>query len=179
MNPMKSPATRMALLIGLAAAALAGQAPHGRQAPPPARPGGGPGLRGLAENPHFMARLYQIRVNRIQQTLGVSEDRAKLVAERWGRWDREHMDRGEQAGALRKQFNLILMGPEKEEEKNARLKPLLDQFVAIRTQQETGRKQFEEDIRAGLTTAQQVRLILVMEEIQQRLREILNDRQGR
>jgi len=176
----EAPVTRIVVLLGLSAGLLFGQAPRTPGQPPPGARAfrEGPN-RNLIQDPHFMIKLYQYRVTRIQAVLGLPEDRAKLVAERWGRWDREHMDRGEQAGALRKQFNLILMGPEKEEEKNARLKPLLDQFVAIRQQQESGRKQFEEDIRAGLSTTQQVRLILVMEEIQQRLREILNDRQGR
>lgn len=67
------------------------------------------------------------------------------------------------------------MGPGTEEEKNAKLKPLMDQFISLRSQQDAGRKQFEEDIRAGLTPAQQARLILVMDEIQQRLRESLRE----
>ena len=174
-NRTQASVIRMALQIGLGATILAAQAPRGR--PGMARPE--PGMRALSENPHFMARLYQIRVNRIQQTLGVSEDRAKVVAERWARWDREHMDRGQQAGQLREQFQKILMSPDKEEEKNAKLKPLLDQFMALRLQQEAGRRQFEEDIRTGLSPAQQARLILVMEDIQQKLRESLREVQGR
>ena len=172
---------RIFVLLGLSAVQLAAQAPRGSGAPPQGRGfrGAEPSSRPFPQDPHFMARLFQIRASRIQQVLGLSEDRARLVAERWGRWDREHMDRGEQAGNLRKQFNQILMSPDKEEEKNAKLKPLLDQFVAIRLQQEAGRKQFEEDIRAGLSPAQQARLILVMEEINQKLREVLADRQGK
>jgi hypothetical protein len=168
---------RMALLLGLVTALGAAQAPHARSTPPPPPPRPmARGPRTMFRDPRFMSRLFQIRVNRIQQVLGLSEDRARVVAERWGRWDREHLDRGEQAGALRKEFNQILLGPEKEEEKNAKLKPLLDQFMALRQQQEAGRKQFEDEIRNGLSPAQQARLILVMEEIQQRLRESLQER---
>ena len=122
-----------------------------------------------------MAQLFQVRTRSIQQSLGLSEERARVVAERWGRWDQEHMDRGQQAAEIRAKFSQILVGPDREDEKNVRLRPLLDQFMALRSQQEAGRRQFEEDIRTGLTPAQQARLILVMEDIQQRLREGLRD----
>lgn len=135
--------------------------------------------RAMLSDPRFTARLYQIRAFRIQQVLGVPEDRARYLAERWGRWDREHVDRGQQVAELRTRFNQILMSPEREEEKNARLRPLLDQFMALRMQQDAGRKQFEEEIRQGLTPAQQARLILVMDEIQQKLREGLSSMRGR
>jgi hypothetical protein len=133
----------------------------------------------MVQDSRFMARLFHIRAVRIQQVLCLPEDRSRALAERWGRWDREHLERGQQAMELRAQFNQILMGPEREEEKNLRLKPLMDQFIAVRQLQDAGRKQFEEDIRAGLTPAQQARLILVMEEIQQKLREGLKAVQGR
>jgi hypothetical protein len=135
--------------------------------------------RAMLADPRFTARLFQIRAYRIQKVLGVPEDRARFLADRWGRWDREHVDRGQQVAELRTRFNQILMSPEREEEKNARLRPLLDQFLALRTQQDAGRKQFEEEIRQGLTPAQQARLILVMDEIQQQLREGLSSMRGR
>jgi len=173
MRRMEAPVMKMVMLL-MGLPLLAQQVPRPRPHPP--RPEGG---RTMAQNPHFMAKIYQVRVSRIQQVLGIPEDRARLVAERWARWDQEHMDRGQKAAELRRQFNEILMGPEKEEEKSAKLKPLVDLFVALRTQQEAGRKQFEEDVRAGLTPAQQARLILVMDEIQQRLRDALREAQGR
>lgn len=178
-----------AIIISLCSALALAQSPRGGGAPahpgpPPSRPGpvyrGGPlPNRTMLQNPHFTARLFQIRTARIQQVLGLPEDRARVVAERWGRWDQEHVDRGQQASDLRDRFNQILMGPDREEEKNAKLKPLLDQFMAIRQQQDAGRKQFEEDIRQGLTPAQQARLILVMDEINQRLRDSLQVIRGR
>lgn len=165
----------MAVLFLLGAALAAAPPSSGRQnLPRPMARGAVPGS-GLFRDPRFASRLLQIRVNRIQQVVGLPEDRARMVADRWARWDREHMERGEQASNLRHQFNQILLGPEREEDKSARLKPLLDQFMVLRAQQESARRQFEEDIRAGLTPAQQARLILVMDEIQQRLRESLQD----
>lgn len=175
MTRPEAPVMRMALLLGLSATlgaaqgarggARGAQAPHRSEARPPTRVG----------DPHFMARLFQWRVNRITKVLGLSEDRARVMAEKWGRWDHEHLERGQQTAEIRRQFHQILMGPEAEDEKNARLKPVVDQYMTLRRAQEAGRKQFEEEIRSGLTPAQQARLILVMEEIQQRLREGLKD----
>ncbi len=164
----EAPVMRMALMLGLSAALAAQgrpQGPHRNEAARPSR----------VQDPQFMARLFQWRVNRITRVLGLTEDRARVMAEKWGRWDREHMERGQQTAEIRKQFHQILMGPEAEDEKNVRLKPVVDQYMTLRRAQEAGRKQFEEDIRAGLSPAQQARLIIVMEEIQQRLREGLRD----
>jgi hypothetical protein len=169
---LEAPVKFLVLSLGLCTLAAAQAPPGGHRSSPPTYTGP---TRTMVQNPRFMSRLFQMRVTRIQQVLGLSEDRARVVAERWGRWDREHLEQGELAVDLRKQFHQILLGPEREEDKNLKLKPLVDQFMAVRRQQEAGRKQFEEEIRNGLTPAQQARLILVMEEIQQKLREGLRD----
>ncbi|WP_316412014.1 hypothetical protein [Mesoterricola silvestris] len=160
---------KSALLLGLCATLGLAQAPRSPQHPPRNAP------PSRVQDPRFMARLFQWRASRIQSVLGLPEDRARMMAEKWGRWDREHMERGQQTAELRRQFHQILMGPEAEDEKNVRLKPVVDGYMTLRRAQEAGRKQFEEDIRAGLSPAQQARLILVMEEIQQKLREGLKD----
>lgn len=120
--------------------------------------------------------LYQFRVEHLERNVGLSEDQAKAVADRWARFDRDLFEKTRQIRDLRTQFNDILMGPGTEDEKNARVKPLLDQFVALRHQQMNLRMQFEDDIRARLSPAQQVRLIVQVDEMQQRMLEVL--RQG-
>ena len=122
-----------------------------------------------------MAQFYQMRVARIQQSLGLSEDRAKALAERWGRWDRDFIDRGRQMLQLRAQFNQILIGPGTEDEKGAKLKPLVDQFLALRQQQDKAKRQFEEDILQTLSPAQQARMIMLVEDIQNRIRDTLRE----
>lgn len=151
------------LALGLATS-LAAQAPSGRM-----------GGSRFSDNPRLTNRLLHFRTSRIQQIVGLPEDKARQVAERWARWDREHLERGRQSVELRRQFNQVLLGPGSDEDKSARLRPLLDQFVSIRAQQEAGRRQFEDEVRSGLTPAQQARLILAMDEIQQRLREVLRE----
>ncbi|GLH70045.1 hypothetical protein GETHPA_15780 [Geothrix rubra] len=120
--------------------------------------------------------LYQFRVEHLERNVGLTEDQARSVADRWARFDRELFEKTRQVRELRTQFNDILMGPGTEDEKNARVKPLLDQFVALRHQQMNLKMQFEDDIRSRLSPAQQVRLIVQVDEMQRRMLEVL--RQG-
>lgn len=157
------------------------------------RPGMGPGPAGgfgpggqmrerrmerLQENGPLLERLRRIRMERIQEVLGLPEDRARAIAERWERYDRDFMDRARRIGEIRGRFNQILIGPGTEEDKNGRIKPLLDQFMDLRRQQVDLKKGFEDDIRAQLSPAQQVRLIILVDELQQRIREALRDSLG-
>ena len=151
---------RILLMFALAATLSA------QQEPPPGR--------GAAEG-HILAQFFQLRVARIQQSLGLTEDRARAMAERWGRWDRDLMERGRQMMQLRAQFNQVLLGAGSEDEKSAKVKPLVDQFLELRQQQEDAKHRFEAEILKSLTPAQQARMIILVEDIQSRIRETLRD----
>jgi small-conductance mechanosensitive channel len=117
--------------------------------------------------------LIRFRMEQLQQTVGLPEDQARAVVERWSRYDHEQFDRTRQIQQIRKRFNDILMGPGTDEEKSAKVRPLLDQFVDLRRQQADLKFKFEEDIRAKLSPAQQVRLITHVEEMQRRMVEAI------
>lgn len=127
-----------------------------------------PRIQGLAQ---VAPMILQLRVQRLQEALGLPEDKARTVAERWARYDLDFLQKNREMGQLRNRFNEILRGPGSEEDKNAKLRPLLDQFMDLRRQQQDLKSRFEDDIRAGLSPAQSVRLILLVDELQQRLRE--------
>jgi hypothetical protein len=120
--------------------------------------------------------LARFRLDQLQRTVGLPEDQARPVVERWTRYDREQFELTKQIQQIRGHFNDILLGPGTEVDKSARVRPLLDQFVALRRQQKELKFRFEDDIRARLSPAQQVRLILQVEEMQRRLAEAM--RQG-
>ena len=120
--------------------------------------------------------LVRYRMEQLQQTVGLPEDQARAVVDRWSRYDREQFDKTQQIQQIRRKFNDILMGPGSEDEKSAKVRPLLEQFVELRRQQAELKFKFEEDIRARLSPAQQVRLITHVEEMQRRMLEAL--RQG-
>lgn len=115
--------------------------------------------------------LMALRTQRITQTLGVPEERARGIAQRWSVYDRDFLQRARQMMQLRGRFNQILLGPGDEEDKNVRLKPLLDQFLEQRRQQQDLKLKFEDDIRAQLSPAQQVRLIILVDDLQKTIRE--------
>lgn len=120
--------------------------------------------------------LARYRIEQLQQSVGLQEDQARQVADRWARYDQEQFDRTRQIQQVRRRFNEILLGPGTEEEKSARVRPLLEQFVDLRRQQAELKFRFESDIRGRLNPAQQVRLILRVEEMQRQVVEAL--RQG-
>lgn len=128
-----------------------------------------------AQEGHILAQFYQLRVSRIQASLGISDDRARALAERWGRWDRDLMERGRQMMLLRAQFNQVLLGPGTEEEKCAKVKPMIDQFLDLRQQQEDSKHRFEAEILKSLSPAQQARMILLVEDIQAKIRDTLRE----
>jgi hypothetical protein len=157
---MKKP--MMFLLVTLMATTVMAQ-----QGPPRPRRDDPKALDAAAAAPWLMT----LRTQRIAQTLGVSEDRAKSIAQRWSIYDRDFIQRAHQLMQLRNQFHQILMGSGGEDDKNARLKPLLDQFLEQRHQQQELKLKFEDDIRAQLSSAQQVRLIILVDDLQQTIRE--------
>jgi hypothetical protein len=120
--------------------------------------------------------LARFRLDQLQQSVGLPEAQARAVVDRWARYDQDQFEKTRQIQQLRHRFNDILLGPGAEEDKNAKVRPLLEQFVDLRRQQAELKLKFEDDIRAKLSPAQQVRLILQVEEMQRRVVDAL--RQG-
>ena len=120
--------------------------------------------------------LRQFMMQRLQDRVGLPEAQAKQVADRWERFNKDHFERQQQLGQLRRRFQDILLGPGDEDQKSAKVKPLLEQFLDLRKQQMESKQRFEDDIRAGLTPAQQARLVVAVEEIIQQITERLKDR---
>lgn len=158
---------RSALISALLLAPLPAwpQAPSAPQAAPQSPP--------QAEDERPLARF---RMNHLQETVGLPEDQARAVVERWTRYDREQFEKTRLIQALRHRFNDILLGPGSEDEKNTKVRPLLEQFVDLRHQQADLKFKFEDDIRTKLNPAQQVRLILQVEDMQRRMLEVLRQR---
>jgi hypothetical protein len=124
----------------------------------------------------IMERLHEIRARKLQDTLGLTGEKANAIADRWSLFDEESFSRRQQMIQLRQQMNATLMGPGSEEDKNRKLQPVVDQLAGLRQQQEASRKRFEEDIRGSLTPAQQGRFILLMDEFQKSLQEAIQER---
>lgn len=164
---------RAALILTLPALLVAAQARPRMMMPQ--GPMHRPALRPQLHRERVMAQLHRIRTARIQESLGVPEDKALAIANRWEKFDRDSMDRRQEMNRLRDQVNTTLVGPGTEEEKNAKLRPMMGQLTLMRQNQQEARRKFEEDICASLTPAQQGRFILLTEEFQKHLQEAIQD----
>jgi Spy/CpxP family protein refolding chaperone len=162
---------RSLLILALPAALLTAQG-----GPPPAAGLGGPGMGPRREL--IVARLRQFRMERLQQLLGISEEKARTIADRWTQFDQDSQDNRQRMRQLREQVNGILLSPVPEDEKNAKIRPMVEQFSTLRQQQQDQKRKFEDDIRASLTPAQQARFILVVEDIQHAMMEAIKERRG-
>nr|WP_320131583.1 hypothetical protein [uncultured Holophaga sp.] len=139
----------------------------------------GPGWRGgrtmgMRQGP-ILTQLYSMRVERIQQSLGVSAEQARIMADRWSRFDRDFLAKNRQARLLRAQINDIVVGPGGDPEKNTLLRPLIHQYTVLRREQHDLRDDFERDLLNGLTPLQQGRLVFLVDDIQRSLRQALAD----
>lgn len=168
--------SRTALILTLAALSLSAQGRLRPERPPLDRPMGRPGPGGGPLRERVMAQLHELRMKKIQQSLGVPEEKARAIADRWAQFDQESISRRRLMNELRQQNKNTLMGPGSEEDKNKKLQPIVEHLAGLRQQQEESRKRFEEDLRGSLTPAQQGRFILLVEEFQQTLKEAIQER---
>jgi Spy/CpxP family protein refolding chaperone len=126
----------------------------------------------------IVARLHRMRTERLQQSLGISEEKARAIADRWAQFDVDNRDNRQRLRQLNREVNGILLSPLPETEKNTRIRPLVDQFSVLRQQQQDLKRKFEDDIRSSLTPAQQGRFLLVVEEIQRALVEAIKEQRS-
>lgn len=157
------PALRSAALLALPALVAVAAPPAGprvQEEPPAQDPG----------------PLLRFRAQRLKEALGLTQEQSQKIARRWARFDLERFQRQRELTNLRMRFNDVLMGPGSEDQKSAQIKPLLEQFLSLRRQQNDLKQQFEDDIRADLTPAQQARLVLLVDEMTKRLTEALKER---
>ncbi len=117
----------------------------------------------------LMARIHQLRMARIQLSLGVPEDKARTLSDRWADFDQDSMGRRQEMKRLRERVSDILVGPGSEEQKNTQIHPMVEQLTALQRQQQEAKRAFEEDIRSSLTPAQQGRFMLLHEEFDKSL----------
>ena len=120
-------------------------------------------------------QLHELRKQKLQDSLGLSEEKAKGIADRWSLFDQDSAGHRQQMVQLRQQVNTTLTGPGTEEEKNRKLQPVVEQLAGLRQQQQRARTRFEEDISGSLTPAQQGRFILLVDEFQKSLQEAIQE----
>ncbi len=131
--------------------------------------------------PPVFEHIQKAQADRLMQHLGIPEERAQAMAARWSRFLLDSSGLLRKTRELRRQMEAILKGPGTEEEKNLRVKPVLELFLSARQQLHDGRRIFEDELRSGLTPAQQARLIGMIDDFQRELQEGMREafRRGR
>ncbi len=166
---------RLPILL-LSSTLLLAQGPGGRALGQPFRPNRP--LPPRLEDGPLARQLHEVRMNRLQEAMGLPPAQARQIADRWGAYDREFTENARRIQSLRAQFSEILAGPGADDDKSLRLKPLLEQFLDHRRRQAEAKNRFEDDIRAQLSPAQQARLIMLVENMTRRIQEGLRNRPG-
>jgi len=174
--------TQMSLILLLTAQSLGAQAhpqPDRPRLDPVPRPAGI--RRDSTQHPavvrreRIVAQLHQLRKGKLQESLGLPEEKAKAIADRWSKFDADSVGRRQQMMQLRQQVNATLMGPGNEDEKNRKLQPIVDQITTLRQEQQRARDRFEADVSGTLSPAQQGRFLLLMDEFQKSLQDAIRE----
>ena len=157
---------RSLLALTLSAALLSAQGGPGAERPRPEP--GDPAFRA-----HLIARLNDIRAERIKASLGLPAPLAKTITDRWGQFDLETHDRRQGLRAAKQKVQDILLGPGSDDEKNQRIAQPLAQFAQLQKQQRDARERFEADLQRLLTPIQQGRFLILLEDFQRRMTEAM------
>lgn len=127
--------------------------------------------RGGPDPQEVMQHILKVRMDRLQATLGLPEERARTIATAWNRRDTCLMEHGRKLSDLRRQAQDILQGGGSDSEKDPRIKPILERMQALRQHQADLRQRFEEEVRQGLSPSQQARFIFLAEDLDRHIRE--------
>jgi len=121
--------------------------------------------------------MRQGLMKRMQKNLNLTDSQVASMEKKLEAREREVKGFNDKIRALQPKIQGIMKGGGSTEEKNAKLKPLVDEWFALRYQRDTvSREQFEQSFRAGLDPMQQVRLTLGMESLRDEMKNRLRDR---
>ncbi|MEZ0120877.1 MAG: hypothetical protein SGVNAXEH_001028 [Holophagaceae bacterium] len=122
-------------------------------------------------------RMRQGLMKRMQKNLNLTDSQVASMEKKLEAREREVKGFNDKIRALQPKIQGIMKGGGSTEEKNAKLKPLVDEWFTLRYQRDTvSREQFEQSFRAGLDPMQQVRLTLGMESLRDEMKNRLRDR---
>jgi len=122
-------------------------------------------------------RMRQGLMKRMQKNLNLTDSQVASMEKKLEAREREVKGFNDKIRALQPKIQGIMKGGGSTEEKNAKLKLLVDEWFTLRYQRDTvSREQFEQSFRAGLDPMQQVRLTLGMESLRDEMKNRLRDR---
>lgn len=149
--------------------------------PPRAAPGNmrerraqGMGSQGRGD---LRGKMRQALMGRMQKSLNLTDAQVASMEKKMAAHEVEMKGFNDKIEALQPKIQNIMKGSGSPEEKNAKLKPLVDEWFALRHERDiVSRAKFEQSFRTGLDPMQQIRMTMGMQKFRDELKNRLEDR---
>ena len=149
--------------------------------PPRAAPGNRGERRAQGMGPQgrgdLRGKMRQALMGRMQKSLNLTDAQVASMEKKMAAHEVEMKGFNDKIEALQPKIQNIMKGSGSPEEKNAKLKPLVDEWFALRHERDiVSRAKFEQSFRTGLDPMQQIRMTMGMQKFRDELKNRLEDR---
>ena len=125
----------------------------------------------------YLKYLKEVRIEQIKLRLGVSDDRANAIAAKWSEFEAPIRRIHQESMTVWRQMLSIIQEASPEREKSRKIKPLSDQYTALRNELYAARLRLYQELPLmGDTPIQQARILFLMEEMERKERDGLKAR---
>jgi len=122
-------------------------------------------------------KMRQALMGRMQKSLNLTDAQVASMEKKMAAHEVEMKGFNDKIEALQPKIQNIMKGSGSTEEKNAKLKPLVDEWFALRHERDiVSRAKFEQSFRTGLDPMQQIRMSMGMQKFRDELKNRLEDR---
>lgn len=149
--------------------------------PPRAAPGNMRERRAQGMDPQgrgdLRGKMRQALMGRMQKSLNLTDAQVASMEKKMAAHEVEMKGFNDKIEALQPKIQNIMKGSGSPEEKNAKLKPLVDEWFALRHERDiVSRAKFEQSFRTDLDPMQQIRMTMGMQKFRDELKNRLEDR---
>ena len=122
-------------------------------------------------------KMRQTLMGRMQKSLNLTDAQVASMEKKMAAHEVEMKGFNDKIEALQPKIQNIMKGSGSTEEKNAKLKPLVDEWFALRHERDiVSRAKFEQSFRTDLDPMQQMRMTMGMQKFRDELKNRLEDR---
>jgi len=126
---------------------------------------------------NYLKSLKEARIEQIKLRLSVQGDRAETIAARWAELEAPLRRLHTETMTVWRQMQFVIQEASPEKEKSRKIKPLYDQYKALRKEiSETRQRLYQELPAMGDSPIQQARILFLMEEMERKERDGLKTR---
>lgn len=123
----------------------------------------------------FPGQARPMTFERMAKQMNLSEAQTKSIQTRWDAFTATNRTRMQKNRELTRKIQDITRGPESMDQKNLKLKPLVEEWMTHRREHQQARLSLEKDLMVGLTPYQQMRLTIGLEALETAVRNRVGD----